>query len=240
MVKRAHRETNCLNLRNDSMAKYLSDIVLSSGKDFDPEFRFRFQIHFLEQLYIDHLPKVLTNGIFKVIIEACGVLPPKKIDNMVDVLKLNKLFDFETYFAAGKETRKRIALEFLQDGLLEVAAIRDWETNPFHEAYKAVLAKNFVCYRPWSKPVTSPDRRYKAEVWCNFDSDKAEIFIVVFHRKEVMRKALVTTVKPGNVSIRGAIGKLEWLSADKVQLSPRDGKNAWGAKKGTGIFTVSK
>jgi hypothetical protein len=173
---------------------------------------------------------VQTNGIGKVIISACKILPPKKLDNMVDVLDLHKLLDFEAYFAAEKETRERIALEFLQDGLLEVAEIRGWDTNPFHEAYKAVLAKNFVCYRPWSKPVTSPDRKHKAQVWCNYDSDKAEIFIVVFYRKDVVSKTLVTTVKPGGVWIRGAIGKLHWLSADKVELAPRDGKNEWEAK----------
>lgn len=212
------------------MGKYLRDVVLSCAKSVDPEFNFKLQSNFLEILYLDCLPKTFTSGTSKVIVEACKIIPPKKLETMLDVLRLNKLFDFEGYFAAEKETRKRIALEFLQDGLLEVAAIRGWDINPFHEAYKAVLARNFVNYRPWSKPVTSPDRKHKAQVWCNYDSDKAEVFIVVFHRKDVVSKTLVTTVKPGDVWIRGAIGNLQWLSADQVQLSPREGKNDWEAR----------
>jgi len=149
---------------------------------------------------------------------------------MVDVLRLNALFDFATYFGASKEIRKRIALDFLQDGLLRVAKIRGWETGTFHEAYKAVLATDFVSYRPWSKAVTSPNRKFKAQVWCKYDSDAAEIFLIVFHRKKVINKKLVLTVEPGDVSIRGAIGKLHWLSASKVELNPRESKRSWEAQ----------
>jgi hypothetical protein len=35
-----------------------------------------------------------------------------ELENMIDVLRLNALFDFAAYFAASKEIRKRIALEF--------------------------------------------------------------------------------------------------------------------------------
>ena len=206
------------------MAKYLHEVVLSCSKDIGPEFAFKLQTNFLELLYIDCLPRVQTNGVFKVIVQASKVLPPKKLENMVDVLQLNRPFDFAAYFAAGKEARERIALEFLQDGLLEVATIRGWETNPFHEAYNAVLAKKLVNYRPWSKPVTSPDRKHKAQVWCNWGSDEAEIFIVIFKGKEVVGKTLVATVKPGNVWIRRAIGKLEWVSPDRAQLTSCEGR----------------
>jgi hypothetical protein len=137
------------------------------------------------------------------------------------------LFDFDVYWQADKETRKRIALDFLQSGLLEVAAIKGWGTDQFLDAYNKVSAKNFVNYRPWSKTITSPNRKYKAQAWCNYDSDKAEIFIVIFHRMEIAFKTLVTTVKPGDVWIREAVGKLEWVSPETVKLTTRDGKQSW-------------
>lgn len=209
------------------MGKYLRDAVLSCAKDLDPHFNFKLQTNFLEILYLDCLPKVQTDGVSKIIVRACKVLPSQKLENMGDVLQLNKRFDFYAYFAAEKGPRKRIALEFLQAGLLEVAVIRGWDTSPFHEAYKAVLAKNLVNYRPWIKPVSSPNRKHKAQVWCNYESDKAEIFIVIFRRNEIVNKTLVTTVKPGDVWIRGAVGKLAWLSSDKVKLTSHDGKESW-------------
>ena len=205
------------------MAKFLRDLDLVSSTTREEATRWAYSKNFLDTLYFSCLPKVQTNGIGKVIISACRVAPAKKLDNMVDVLQLNKPFDFEGYFAADKETRKRIALDFLQAGLLEVAAIQRWDNAPFHEAYKCVLEGNFVNYLTWHKPVSSPDRKYKAQVCCNYDSDKAELFLVVTHRKKVTSKTSVTTVKPGDVWIRCAIGKLEWLSNTEVQLSPRPG-----------------
>jgi hypothetical protein len=211
------------------MGKYLRDIDIRVPSQSIEAKKWGTSTNFLAILYFACLPRVETSGISKVIIQANKILPAKKLENMVDVLQLNKLFDFEAYFAADKETKKRIALEFLQDGLLEVATIRGWNTNPFHEAYKAVLAKNFVNYCSWTKPVTSPDRKYKAEVWCNYDSDKAEIFISIYHRKELVSKTLVTTVEPGDVWIRRATAKLEWISVNKVKLTSGDGKQSWEA-----------
>jgi hypothetical protein len=220
------------------MGKYLRDIVLSCRKEIDPEFSFKLQTNFLEILYLDCLPQTRTDGVGKVIIEACQNLPiePRQspragqqieLENMIDVLRLNALFDFAAYFAASKEVRKRIALEFLQDGLLKVATIRGWQTSTFHEAYKAVLAKDLISYRPWSKPVTSPDRKHKAQVWCKYDSDAAEVLLIISHRKNVVSKTSVVTVKPGDVWIRGAIGELRWLSTDRVELIPRKSKRDW-------------
>jgi hypothetical protein len=212
------------------MGKYLRDLDLRVSTNAEERARWGTSTNFLEILYFNCLPRVQTNGVGKVIVEACKTLPPRKMEVMLDILQINKLFDFEAYFAAGKEIRKRIALEFLQDGILEIATIRGWDTNPFHQAYKTVLAKNFVNYLPWSKSITSPDRRHKAQVWAEYDSDKADIFLVIFHRKEIVSKTFVVSVQAGGVFIRGAIGKLEWLSPEKVVLTPREGKNSWEAR----------
>lgn len=215
------------DLEGTHMAKYLRDIVLSGERD--PEFTFKLETNFLEVLYINCLPKTQTDGIFKVIIQACRLVPTKKLDNMIDVLRLWKPFDFDAYFAADKAIRKRLALEFLQDGLLEVARIRGWKTDPFDIAYKAVLARGLVNNGPWRwcKPVTSPDRVLKAQAWVNYDSDKADVFLTLTRRNEVVAKVLVTSVKPGDVWINEAIGKLEWVSADEAKLTSRDGKQSW-------------
>jgi len=213
------------------MAKYLRDIVLSCERGMDPRFSLKLETNFLEIIYLNCLPKTQTDGIVKVIVQACKAVPPKKLDVMIDVLRLWKPFNFEAYFAAGKEPRKRMALEFLQDGLLEVARIRGWSSDPFDQAYKAVLEKGLVNDGPWrwSKPVTSPDRKFKAQAWVNYDSDKADVFIAVTRRDEVVSKTPATSVKPGDVWINQVIGKLEWTATDKVRLTSKDGKQFWDA-----------
>jgi hypothetical protein len=225
------------------MGKFLRDVVLSCSEGSHPQnskpiFAFGIQTNFLERLYLDSLPKTRTDGIAKVIIEACKSLPieppqspragqQKKLENMIDVLRLHKIFDFEAYFAADKETRKRLALDCLQEGLLEVAAIRGWDNAPLQQAYKTILAGEVVSWRPWGRALRSPDGKLKAEVWCKYDSDKAEIFILVLRRGKLVSKEMVTTVKSGDVWIRQA-ARVRWASDEKVEWFPFTDKEMFG------------
>lgn len=213
------------------MAKYLGDLSLGTpSTDKKEAIQWALSTNFLRILYLDSLPRVVTNGVPKVIIKPCRELPEnplKVILRKPDILELSKQFNLDTYWTADKEQRKRMALEFLQEGLLEIARTKGWDEAPFQEAYQTILRKNFVNYRPWSAPVTAPDRRHKAQIWCNYDSDKAEIFVVIFCRKEIVKRELVTTVKPGDVWIRNAAGKLKWESKSIVKLTSKDESQVW-------------
>lgn len=144
-----------------------------------------------------------------------------------DVLQLLELFDFDHYWKADKESRKRIALDFLQEGLLEVAEIRGWDKKPFETAYATALTSGLVSDRPWTKAVTGPDRRTKAQVWCRYDSDQADISVVLSRRGNILCRTFVTTVEPGNVWIFDVAGRLKWSSNKTVKLISRDGTQSW-------------
>jgi hypothetical protein len=215
----------------EKMPKYLTDIDLYIPPSEGEEAKmWALSTNFLEVLYLDYLPKVETKGVSKVVLRPCRKAPEKRLEVVLRnpiVLQISKIFDFDAYWNAGKAERKQIALDFLQDGLLEVAESEGWSKEPFQQAYKKVLDQKLVNYRPWGKLKTSPTRKYKSQVWCNYDSDCAEIFLVLFQNGEIVCKKLVTTVLPGDVWIRGAIGELQWVSAGKVKLTSRDELQSW-------------
>ena len=171
------------------------------------------------------MPKLETKPVAKVVVTPCAPPAETKLELMVnpDVLQLLKPFNFDRYWTADKETRKRIALDFLQEGLLEVAEIKHWDKKPLEEAYTVALVSD----RPWTKAVTGPDRRTKAQAWCRYDSDQADVSIVFSKRGDELCRTFVATVKPGDVWIRDVIGKLEWLSNTTIRLSSRDGTQSW-------------
>jgi hypothetical protein len=210
------------------MSKYLRDISFWFSSEEEKGTQLSYETNFLELLYLDCLPKVETGGIAKVVLHPCRTVvgEPLKLINNPDVIRFSKVFDFTLYGRSDKQTKKLMALEFLQSSLMEVAQIKKWDCQPFLKAYNTVLAKNLINERPWGKPITGP-KRVKAQPWCSYDSDKAAIYIAFFSGPNLLGKVWITDVKPGDVWINEAVGKLEWESERDVKLTSRDGLSSW-------------
>lgn len=213
------------------MAKYLRDISFWVSSEEKNTTNFPLETNFLEVLYLDCLPKTETGGIAKVVIRPHRTVVDEALKLMINpgVIHFSKEFDFGKYGGAEKQTRKRMALDFLQTSLMEVAQLKMWNCKPFLEAYDAVLARDLVNERPWGKPVMGP-KRIKAQPWCNYDSDKAEICIAFFSGTKHLGKVWLADVQPGDVWINEAVGKLEWESEEDVKLTSRDGLSSWHCK----------
>lgn len=213
------------------MAKYLRDISIWVSSEEKNATNLALETNFLEVLYLDCLPKVETGGIAKVVIRPRRTVVDEALKLMINpsVIHFSKEFDFEKYDGAEKPAKKRMALDFLQSSLIEVAQLKMWNCKPFLEAYNAVLARNLVNERPWGKPVMGP-KRIKAQPWCNYDSDKAEIYVAFFKGTKLLGKVRLADVQPGDVWINEAVGKLEWESEVDVKLTSRDGLSSWCCK----------
>lgn len=213
------------------MSKYLRDISFWVSPEERKTTNFPLETNFLEVLYLDCLPKVETGGIAKVVIRPCRTVVDETLKVMIhsNVIQFSKEFDFEKYDGAEKMARKLMALDFLQASLIEVAQLKMWNSKPFLRAYDEVLARNLVNERPWGKPVMGP-KRIKAQPWCNYDSDKAEIYVAFFRGTKLLVKVWLADVKPGDVWINDAVGKLEWESEEDVKLTSRDGLSLWYCK----------
>jgi len=209
------------------MGKYLRDIVLCGSKDIPSRIEFNLQTNFLEKLYLANLPRVYTNGISKIIVEACSDISVAKEQKMLDVLQISKVFDFKKYFAVEDEEKKRIALDFLQSGLLGVATMLGWDDEPFHLAYTQILSKKLLYEGNWGKPLSSPGKKYKAQIWCRYDLGKADIYVEFLKGKQKICHEFIKSVQPGDVFINAVIGRLEWLSENELKITSRD-KNNFG------------
>jgi len=209
------------------MAKYLTDIGLYSSLE-EHNVNFAWETNFLELLFFDCLPKVETKGISKVVVTACRSVSgdPLKLIVNPDVIEYSGVFDFDAYQKADKASRKRMALDFLFGSLTQVAKIKGWDSIPFKVAFEEVLAKKFVNERVWGKPVTGPVRM-KAQTWCHFDSDKAQIYVVFSQMKKQLGRVFVTEAKPSISCINKIVGKLEWETERDVKLTSRDGLSSW-------------
>jgi hypothetical protein len=211
------------------MAKYLRDLQIWIPPKTEEARKWGMTTNFLERLYLNLLPKFETDGVAKVVLTPSNDISKNQLTVMVnpDVLQLLKAFSFKEYWQADKEARKKMALAFLKDGLLEIASLKGWDTEAIYEAHKTILDKNLVNEMPWGKAVSGPSGHLKVQAWCNYDSDRADIFLYVFRSGKIISKSLATTVKPADIWINEAVGSLKWSSANKVELRSKDGREIW-------------
>lgn len=102
-------------------------------------------------------------------------------------------FDFIKYFSLDKFERKKMQLEAIHKGMMEVAELEKWEKLPLVEAYNACLGNNLEYHFFLGKPKLSPDKKPKLNFWCNWDIDIFEAYWVLYDSKdnEVKRKKFI-------------------------------------------------
>ncbi len=117
-----------------------------------------------------------------------------ELDDMVDVIAINRLFDFPDYLMKEKQEKKKILLDNLHAGLLDIAYQKGWDIIPLVNAYNCCLAKD-IEHTYWikNKVFRSPGRQYYAGVYCDYDIDffTASIIFMDKNKIEISRKEIL-------------------------------------------------
>lgn len=198
---------------------------------------YRFKIEFKEgavwsmaSLYLSCLKKYDAGKIKKVVIEIVDKSVDDSIEDLVDVLRIQREFDFKKYFASGKYDKKKMLVDVIQDGLMSIAKQRNWDTDPLIDAYRNCLDKGFE--HQWlrkDKLFLSPDRKNYAGVFCKWDTDELEVFALFFNKeKDEIKRTELFRCKSIDAE---PMGKMGWDKATNAfYLYSKDEKQKWTAK----------
>ncbi|MFC3813330.1 hypothetical protein [Lacihabitans lacunae] len=114
-------------------------------------------------------------------------------ESYVDMITIRNHFAFDTYSTLGKEDRKRMQLEAVHKGMMQIAEKEGWEIDPLLDAYNKCLEKNLAYQFEVGKPKSSPDKKHKIGFWCNWDIDIFEVYWILFDKsgKELKREKFI-------------------------------------------------
>ncbi len=138
-----------------------------------------------------------------------------------DVVTVNKHFDFLAYARLKKQDRKRLQLEAIHAGMMQIAGKEGWDTDPLLDAYNQCLQRNLEYQFDVGKPKSSPDRKHKIGFWCNWDLDVFELYWVLFDKqsKELKRERFIT--KPSYEGEFVYYVKWKWVSETAVIMEDK-------------------
>lgn len=152
-----------------------------------------------------------------------------KIQDMVDVISITKTLDFENYFQCSNYEKKKILLDILQEGITTICESEGWELAPLLKAYQCCLDKKLeYSWLRKDKYFLSPNRKYYAGIYCNWDIDKFEAFAVFLDKeKREIKRVKLFEVEPHQVD---PMGKMEWSKdSTHFRLYSKNESNKWEA-----------
>lgn len=213
---------NDLNPRAKTIMS-LNQISLRAEYNHDLERSFNIETWSIAELYFSFLRSYDTRKVQKCTIRVSDNWGDNEYHytNWLDSKGINLPFDFEKYFSLDRSGRKRMQLEAIHAGMMEIAAREGWAVDPLLDAYNACLAKGLQYRFEAGKPKSSPDRRYKIGFWCDWDIDVFEVYWVLYDKsgKEIRREKLLE--KPPYEGEFMYYAKWKWLDNNTVLLEDK-------------------
>jgi len=176
-------------------------------------------------LYERCFPALDVTGAWKILVECVAEVRRREVLNLLGVLAVEVVFDEPSFQRANSVGRKQIALDVLHSGVLRVAELRGWPMAAFETARRGVIEAAYVNEWEWPKrPVRSPNRKRRAVLHCVHESDRFRAWLVVEQGKneEVVRELVVEEL-PSEFLFVPKLGKLTWVSDDRLVLVGRNG-----------------
>ena len=199
----------------------LLDLDLSAYSSYPRERDFNRGTHCVSSLFLWEIGKLHTNGLKKVIVEACTDRSDA-IDRMIDVCMVRVKYDFDLHWMLKGTERKRLMLSKLYEGLQAIPSEYGVDQARISLTFERLAATN-LRYEPfWGKAKASPDRKKYAQVQYKYDLDAVEIYVIFWRKGETKKtEILLTTTDPHEWRFVPLLGKLYWKDSETVCLAPR-------------------
>ncbi len=108
--------------------------------------------------------------------------------------------------------QQAFTLDMAHTAILAAAGQFSFDVSPFVEAKKQVEENNYALKYQIGKTRKSPDRKYSASVWCDFDTQfRTELVVTRSDGSECCRYQFATTDD-------SSIGQLQWHGNEKVHV----------------------
>ncbi|MFJ7971809.1 hypothetical protein [Psychrobacillus sp. NPDC096389] len=180
------------------------------------------QVRCIARLYTDLLGKFKTEETKKININCVTDLDKLKSvpKTALGFTEVYVLIDLESYWKLSNIEKKKVILKKINEGVLQAANHFSWDISIFNRVFKEIIDRDYV--NEYSlKQKASPDRKHKAELYCQHDIDFVKISMIIRKRKtnEIIKSELLITGRPNEFSFVPKLGELKWISNSEITLT---------------------
>jgi len=126
-----------------------------------------------------------------------SIFPKGEIKKIGSIIYTDIEIDTNEYFKLAENEKKLLLLNIVRDGMQHIASIEKWNIDEIKEAYERCLAQNLNYYFfIKNKFKSSPDRKYKIGLWCEWELKTCKVYCVIFSKKNEIKRFLIWQLEP--------------------------------------------
>lgn len=108
-----------------------------------------------------------------------------KLTDHSNVIQVNINFNFSRYFELSNKDKKKRQLESLHKGMMKMAEIKKWNTDPLLDAYNECLKKDLKYeFFIFNKAKASPSRKLYINFWCEWGIDLCKLYWMIYDKNQ--------------------------------------------------------
>jgi hypothetical protein len=168
--------------------------------------------------------KVDCGPIHKLLVELQVNQPTTPHDDLIDVWRYNRKFDFAAFERAPYKQRCFVLLAELQAGLLEICEQLHLDAAPFEAIHAEMLNADFVYRYRKGKPVANKAAGVSAQLALILTPAHSAVVadVVKIDGGPARTFTFIQEARPSVRFESQYLGKLEWVTSTKLRLRPKD------------------
>ncbi|NDV97045.1 hypothetical protein D0T84_19350 [Dysgonomonas sp. 521] len=167
-------------------------------------------------MYEFYFSPIRTDGVSQLRVLVVDALTEQVKQSLYSLDDVYAVLDWNAYTCLSSSGEKSAFLmDIIQNKIVAHVKDRGWELSSFEIAYNKIRKKNYQFREYYKKSILSPDKKYKAQVYFEYDYEKNATFVDFSDKKGNPINRVQFT--PGGYSvISESIGAMRWLDSNHV------------------------
>lgn len=172
------------------------------------------------------MPSINTKNYWKIIIECVEGIPKAEGIYMPEILFVQVLFDIDCFYKFDNYEKKKYIINKVLEAVDYLTSCGYLELDELKQTCDVIIKSDYVNEWLWKKPVKLKNKSVQIKVL--HEVDKVSFYMVFKDEDKIIEEILLVEDIPDEWVYSKYLGKLEWVSENKAQLTTKSGDVYFG------------
>lgn len=185
--------------------------------------RFDLETRCIADMFIMCLGKYHTKDCQKMVIHCVDKVKRSDYRATLGIGVIEYAFDFRGFFNKTDHEKKIVTARIIKDCMYSIVEQCEWDLAPIENAFCKMEEMDYKSHGIYGNQIKSPNRLYTAELYIEHEIEAITFYAIVRDKESnIIDKKIIITTSPSHYFYRNYLGKLQWISQNKLRLVKKD------------------